>query len=119
MDTDQPSSVPRREPERNNGGKWVEFSGASYLVPPLNFRALRELQDKIAKLGTITGTPTGEQMKVVSEIVHAALARNYPQMTVKNVEEMIDLGNFMPVMDAVLNIAGLRRLAPGEGTVQP
>ena len=64
----------RVEPGEDRGGEWVEMSGKEYKVPPLNFKALREVQEKIATIGKIEGAPTPEQMDVVVDVVAPGLS---------------------------------------------
>ena len=61
--------------------------------------------------------PTPEQMQGVCEIVHAALSRNYDDLTIEQVEDIIDLRNAGAVIQAVMGQSGLTQskdAAPGE-----
>jgi hypothetical protein len=89
------------------------------MVPPLSFKKLRSLENDIKELAKLEGPATqytGEQLKVFLRIVHAALSRNYPDMTLEDVEEILDLGNVRPVVAAILGISGLE---PTKGEVAP
>jgi len=67
---------------------------------------------KIRQLSEIS-TEMGEaQIEVLVEIVAAALQRNYPEVTVEIIENLLDLGNSGPVLNAVLTGSGLRRTRP-------
>jgi hypothetical protein len=96
-------------------GKTVNLNGADYVIPPLNLRALEQLQDKLTTFG---GAPSLENMGIVADIAHAALKRNYPDMTRDEVADLIDFGNMTEVMEAVMNVSGLTAQsdAPGEAT---
>jgi len=107
--------VKRVEPARSRGGKWVRIGDEEYKVPALALLAIQELQAEVPKLASIRGIPSAEQMGVVFKIIHAALARNYPDLKVKDVEEMIDLSNFQDVLNSVLEVSGFKRVPPGEG----
>jgi hypothetical protein len=120
MDTrlqDEPTKV---QPERNRGGRWVTLGGEAYKVPPLSFLAVQELADKVESLRSMDGgRPTASQMQTVCEIVHTAMARNYPSMKVADVAEMIDLGNYAEVLGAVLAIGGFEKRTDAPGEVMP
>lgn len=98
-------------------GVWVKLSGRrEYLVPALNFRALKKFQSKIGGMAAIEGAPNEEQMDTILEIAHAALKRNYPTITVEQLTDMIDMANFLPLFMAIVNTSGLERgdAKPGE-----
>lgn len=104
--------VRRIEPVNNRGGTWITFGLEAYRVPALGLRAVRELQDRIRSMSSMDGLPTAEQMDTVFEIAHAALRRNYPDISKDVVADMIDLSNFHEVLAAVMAISGF---APREG----
>lgn len=91
--------------------KGVEFNFGekTLVIPPLNLRALEQMQDKI---GSFTGAISIEQVGVVADLALAALNRNYPDLTRDDVAELIDLGNMKEVMEAVMGVSGL--IAQGE-----
>lgn len=102
-------------PERNHGGPWVTIGLQAYRVPPLNFAALRELQDDIEALSA-SSNMRAETLDAVTRVVHAALVRNYPKITLGEVSEMLDVTNFREVAAAVLGASGFRRIEPGESS---
>lgn len=86
----------------------IELGGRELVVPPLNLRALIDLQDRLKAYRA--GAFDAESISLVVECAHRALARNYPDdVTVAFLEEYIDLGNMVDVMNAVLDVSGLRR----------
>jgi len=87
------------------------MGGKEYIVPSLNFRQLRTLGDTIAGFGSLQGGSfTGEQMDDVIKVVHSALTRNYPEITVTDVEDMLDLNNATDVIGAILGASGLKKV---------
>lgn len=94
-------------------GVIVNLGGTDYTVPPLSFKQLRRMLDKINLIGTIDGAPSNEQMDAIVEVVHSALARNYPDLTPDQVEDMLDLGNAGNVVKAIMGVSGLEQ---GEET---
>jgi hypothetical protein len=97
-------------------GVIVAMGGQQWTVPPLTLGQLRRLMPKVRQLTEI-GAQMGEtQIGVLVEIVTAALQRNYPEMTTEAVENLLDLANAGPVLNAVLTGSGLRprEQPPGE-----
>jgi len=97
-------------------GVAIAMGGQEWTVPPLTLGQLRQLMPKVRELSDIN-TQMGEtQIGLLVEIVSAALQRNYPDITTDMVENLLDLGNATPVLNAVLTGSGLRprTLQPGE-----
>jgi hypothetical protein len=44
----------------------------------------------------------------------ASLSRNYPDITLERVQEIVDVGNMTAAIKAVLSVSGYREAAPGE-----
>ncbi len=86
----------------------IQMGGQEWLVPPLTLGQLRRLDSDIKAL---TSGDADKVLSAVCSIVAAALSRNYPDMTVQKVEDLIDLGNRDAVVAAVLGNSGLK---PGE-----
>lgn len=84
-------------------GKVLEVAGRKLVFAPLNAAAVGQFQEEILKVG-IGSIP---DVRLVSKLAHASLIRNYPSVTIKAVEDMIDYGNVMEVWQAVINLAGL------------
>lgn len=91
-------------------GKDITLGGSVWTVPPLNFKALKRFRDD---LSTQTPAELAASGKVV-ELIHAAMLRNYPDLTMEQLEDMLDMGNVLPVTEAVLAISGLVEKQPGE-----
>jgi hypothetical protein len=83
-------------------GVTIQFPDGPLVVPPLNLRSVRELKSRI-----VTFTGTLDDMDVVADVLHAALLRNYPEMTMDQVADMVDVGNMGEVMQAVMGVSGL------------
>jgi hypothetical protein len=97
-------------------GIMIEMGGQQWTVPPLTLGQLRQLMPKVQQLTEI-GSQMGEkQIGILVEIVAAALQRNYPDISVEIVENLLDLGNAGAVLNAVLTGSGLRprERSPGE-----
>jgi hypothetical protein len=95
-------------------GVALVLGGVELLVPALSLGAFKRLGPKLAALETTSDRVA--QLSVMVEAVHAALRRNYPDMTLDQVDDMIDLRNIEAVFQAVLAQSGATPRAPGEGT---
>jgi hypothetical protein len=109
---------PAKQPRHR--GHNIELGGTTYVVPPLNFRQLRDLAADIEALGAIDPNSlrlTAEDVGRILKIAHAALSRNYPDLTIEQMEELVDLGNAKELMMAVTGVSGLeyRETKLGEG----
>lgn len=94
----------------------VVFGGDSYVIPPLSLGSVEQLQDRIAKCnGDVRDM---EQIATVIDAAHAALKRNYPEITREAVADMIDLENMAEVFEAVMDVSGMKRKALEAGEAQ-
>lgn len=84
----------------------LNLAGTAYTVPPISIGSLEELWPR---LETYSGKVT--DAGIVVDALHAALARNYPDLTRKQVADIVDVGNYVEVMEAVMDIGGLKRKA--------
>jgi hypothetical protein len=92
--------------------------GRVYTIAPLTLGALEGLQKRFTALGQ--GAPTDPaNVATVLDAAHAALKRNYPEITRDEVAELVDLGNMSDVLVAVLDVAGLHRKATISGETPP
>ena len=88
-------------------GTPIKFGRRTIIIPPLNLKRLKKLLPEIQKLQA--GTPmTNEDEERIVKVVHSAIQRNYPEMTEEEVEEIVDLGNSMTVVKAIMGISGLQ-----------
>lgn len=102
----------------------LDFSGRHMVVPPLSLGALEQLQERLNAFNGDIADP--DQVRTVIDSAHAALRRNYPDMTRIDVADAIGLENMLEVMEAVMDVSGMKRKAlevvppqggavPGEG----
>jgi hypothetical protein len=88
-------------------GVKTNMGGIEWVVPPLNIRQIRTLGPKLAELGGLSAAATAEQLDIIVEVVQRALTRNYPDVTIEQVEEMLDLGNANDIILAIMGLSGL------------
>ncbi len=92
----------------------IEMGGKEWTVPPLTIGQLRELAPELArfKLDTLFLTEEGVNVEAVDAIIkiaHAALQRNYPDLSEDALVDLIDLGVMGEVAQAVFTGTGLKR----------
>ena len=96
-------------------GAKVQMGGKDYVVPALSFRQVKALQDKIGALsGNMSSMLDPAQMEVIIEIVHASLSRNYPELTIDDVSDLLDMRNAPRVFLSIMGQSGFEEAKPGE-----
>lgn len=91
-------------------GKTLNLGGTEYIVPPLNLGHIRRLQKDIERINQLDARSLdNDAVDTMLKIIHTGLSRNYPDMTMEQLEELIDLGNMREVTQAVLGVSGLKK----------
>jgi hypothetical protein len=89
-------------------GEHLKIGNKVFIVPSLTVKQARDLWPKIINLNKgIDETNLPEKHRDSLEIVLASLKRNYPALTFEELEDMIDLRQMKPVMQAVMGQSGL------------
>lgn len=91
-------------------GQTITIAGIDYVVPALNFKALKSLRPQIKLLESMQGSdalPTDEQFDAIVDVVLAAINRNYPSLDRDALSSMIDLGNAQAILRACLSASGV------------
>jgi hypothetical protein len=83
-------------------------AGRQFVIPTLSLNAYRAFRQRGRSLETVDVT-TDEGLDLIFEAVHAALVRNYPDMTVEAVSELLDFSNLTDVMTSVMDFGGNKR----------
>jgi hypothetical protein len=92
-------------------GVEYDFGGGRvYMIAPLSLGALQLMQDRLAALPTLSSIDP-VAVKTMIEAAHLALQRNYPDITVQEVGELLDVSNIADVYECLLDAAGVRRKA--------
>lgn len=86
-------------------GTSLRIGAATYVVPALTVRQYRQHLHQLRSLARLAGLPTDEGFAAIVDVVHAALTRNYPDMTRDQLEDMIDVGNIAPLIRAIMGQA--------------
>ncbi len=97
-------------------GTVINLSGKAYLLPPLNFRSFKLHKEFLgaAISGIFDKSSTMDSMEKLAEVVHSALVRNYPDLSLETVEDGLDFGNVQGVFQALMTTSGLVDKVPGE-----
>lgn len=89
-------------------GVEVELGNSVYVVPPLPLGAIEVFQERMA---AFTGGVDSASVKFAIDITHAALRRNYPEMTREDVADLVDISTMGTVIDAVMGVSNLKPTA--------
>src|SRR4051812_5607932 len=87
-------------------GTIVRMGERDVVIPPFTFRQLKDtgLRAKLETMGTIGVNPSTEQLDAARDVIHACLARNYPDLSIETLDEMITMGNLSQCMRAIFGI---------------
>lgn len=87
-------------------GVAVEMDGIEYTIPPLTLGAIQDLQPEVERMAD-PKTTGPERFNSMAKIVHRAMLRNYPDLTIERVKnELLDMGNVFEVTNAVMGGSG-------------
>jgi hypothetical protein len=88
-------------------GIQIKFGDVAYVCPTLSLGALELYGEALQRLLNGENVMTGSI--VVIDAAHAALKRNYPDITRDTVAEGVDLETITDVVTALLDFGGLKR----------
>jgi hypothetical protein len=98
----------------------LRLGSTDYVLSPLNLDALEKNWDQILSLND-PGTTLIQRLRVVVDILHASLARNYPRrwglwggVSKKQLRRKLDIPSLLALHASLMNASGLMRQAPGE-----
>lgn len=93
-------------------GTRLNLGGQILIMPPLNLDQVRQFESVLPTLGKKGST--SENVEEALPLLHAALSRNYPDLTVEELRALLDLGNLLPACEALVESSGYTSAAPGE-----
>ena len=100
-------------------GVEVKLGLELFVIPPLAFDALEKHGELIENLPPLTpgNLSKGGLLGKITAICGDAIRRNYPNLTDDELKKLIDLGNLLPLVQAVMAVNQIKRsLEPGEPT---
>ena len=83
-------------------GVKMKLGGVEYIIPALSIRQIRGLQENIQTLRF-------DDYDGMTKIIHKAVTRNYPDMTIGELSDLVDMNNVLEITEAVTNISGLKK----------
>jgi hypothetical protein len=95
-------------------GSTIILNGESYIMPPLTLGQWVRLADMRKKMdtGSDPNNPMSQEwIDANCALIHAALSRNYPDLRVEDLPDMIDLGNLTEIRDAMFALNKLKAAA--------
>lgn len=94
-------------------GPVVNLSGQELVLAPMNLDGVQEF----LALQAAFDPSAGDMRSLINHVaraLHISLRRNYPDMTVADVEGLLDVGNIGPAMDLLSAASGLQKAPSGE-----
>jgi hypothetical protein len=91
----------------------LKLGNETYTLPALNLAALEKYWPVIESWAEPAASLT-QRFSEGAEVIHAALLRNYPELTLAEVKEGLDLPSFPGALAALLEVSGLVGKPPGE-----
>lgn len=106
-------------------GTPVTIGGKKYLMPPLNINSMKLHKPTLVRLmkGAVSGdidpvTAVESDLEELTGVIHSALKRNYPELTIEDLGEHIDLANIQELVQTAIKTSGfvdrLEGAAAGE-----
>lgn len=78
------------------------------VLPPLSFKSLKKFRAEMAGFDN-NAALADESIDLVRKLTEAALKRNYPDMDFSFLDDVLDAGNMMHIMQCVMDVSGMKR----------
>lgn len=98
-------------------GAPIKVRGKEYIVPGLSFaqlekhmKAIERLNDKKNK-----GALTPQIMQDIATVIHAAMSRNYPDLKLDDIKDMIDTRNAGYFVQVIMGLSGFEQASAADG----
>lgn len=96
-------------------GVAVTLCGTPAVVPPLKAKQLRKFSAQLEQIRKANDDMLlGDFMDIAVPVLHAALTRNYPTLTLDDCFELIDAENIKGALSGMLARSGYRERKAGE-----
>ena len=103
-------------------GERLKLGDREFVVPPLNWRRIRKILPILERMKDITaggGLIITESMLDDSvTVIYEAVSRNYSEITLEELEELVDLANAPKLIMAVMGLSGLLQGEPAPAEVK-
>ena len=100
-------------------GTHVTVGGHALVIPSLNFRQLKQFNDQLVRFRSVSADSAYDDLTSVIPVIHAAISRNYPSITLEDLEDLVDLGNYRSIIEAVMAVSGITDDTTRTGAVAP
>ena len=95
-------------------GTTIELGGERYVLPPMALGVIEQLGDRFAEFADTVDFASPGRMKMLIDMIHGALLRNYPEMPRDTVSSNVDLASLKPTLEALMNTSGLSKEVQDE-----
>jgi hypothetical protein len=95
-----------------------EMVDVELIIPPHNFYNMRRMRDKLKALKVEKDTASLESMDIIIDLVVPALRQNYRNVPRWLVDQTIKADNMMQIMEALMDVSGLKRKEAAEKKVK-
>ena len=89
-------------------GAELEVGGRKLVFAPLNAAAYKQNREAIqSSLSTLMAGGLAIDLAFIAQLAHLSLARNYPEITIEEVEDFVDFSNGIEIFGTVMHVSGL------------
>lgn len=101
-------------------GEEVVIRGKTYIVPGLSFGQLEQHEKLLTRMSSMKNKSalTPQIMNDIATVIHLSLSRNYPEMSIKEVKDIVDTRNAARLVQTVMGVSGLEQQPDGAGDTQ-
>lgn len=94
-------------------GLEVTLAGVQYTLPPLSFGAYKRQKERLRQIAEGGFSDPVQLQDALTDVVHAALQRNYPDLPRETVEDALDWATADQLFGQVMQVS-MPQLPPGE-----
>jgi hypothetical protein len=94
-----------------HAGVVVRLGERDFIIPPLSLGQLETHKELIAKTRAIDSTDIYALMREALPLIHAAISRNYPVVTLAELAELVDIVNYRTVINEIFGVSALQSRA--------
>ena len=88
-------------------GPTIKLGSTVYTIAPLNFATLKQMTPLLDSFKALGKTPTTQQYDDMIKVIWLALRRNHPRITLKEVENGLDLQNIHSITTTAMGAGGV------------
>jgi hypothetical protein len=90
-------------------GERVRLGEQEYVIPSLSVKQAKELWPDILQINQgLTVETLPQKYELIIKVLHAAFTRNYPNITVDQLNDLVDLGNIKKLQLIVMGQSGFK-----------